>query len=109
MEVTVANPMVLTVSYASIDGVHFFTGDGPLTKGLCAAHADLKTAFDAVGQQLPILLKENHGMNNVMCEPVLSYEEFEDWLHSATVPPSDKIRGRIGAGLDWGRCELAAA
>ena len=51
------------VSYACIDGAHFFTSDDGIGKGLCAANQDFDAALDEATRQLRELARLNHGID----------------------------------------------
>lgn len=63
----------ITVTYKFVDGAHFFVSDE--AKGLCAASADLKMAFDDVSVQLKTLAKLNHG-RDINYVPAISFDAF---------------------------------
>lgn len=73
----------VSVDYSCIDGAHFFTSPDPKWKGLCAASASLKDAFDDVALQLNNLAKYNHNATNPDFQPSSSYEDFLKTLKSA--------------------------
>ena len=91
---------VIKVKYAFIDGAHFFTSDDKLGLGLCAAHQDLKTAFEETSFQLKTLLKLNHQIEADI-EPTVSLEQLEAWV--AGPSPNPHIRPRILGEVDWRR------
>ena len=72
----------IQVLYKKVDGVHFFISNDEKMPGLCVAHADLETAYDAVGITLAKLYKEMHGEEDVFFEPSVSVHTFAILAHS---------------------------
>ena len=66
------------VLYKYVDGAHFFVSNDEASVGLCVAHSDLETAFDAVESQLAKLFKKNHGVDAVF-SPSMSSMAFAAW------------------------------
>jgi hypothetical protein len=74
----------IKVTYKYIDGAHFFVSSDKAAAGLCAAHADLKIAYDEVAKQLNVLFEHNHGQKGTDFKPGTSFETFKKWLDAAT-------------------------
>lgn len=51
----------VSVLYKYVDGAHFFVSGDDTLPGLCVAHADLETAYKAVGETLQTLYQEQYG------------------------------------------------
>lgn len=96
---------IISVKYAHIDGAHFFTSDDKLGEGLCAAHQDLKIAYEETSHQLKVLLKLNHNIDADV-EPMVPLEELQKWV--ASVPPNPHIRPRVTGEVDWREKRRAA-
>ena len=69
------------VMYKHVDGAHFFVSGDKKSLGLCVAHQDLATAYNAVSPTLKKIFKENYG-KNVDFKPELSLPEFQQWLET---------------------------
>ena len=66
------------VLYKFVDGAHFFVSNDEASAGLCVAHNDLETAFDAVETQLTKLFKKNHNIDAVF-SPTMTALAFVAW------------------------------
>lgn len=101
---------VITVKYALIDDAHFFTSDDELALGLCAAHQDLKLAFEETAVQLKTLLKLNHDLD-MEVEPTVPFEDFKNWVATWNATwketPNPHIRPRVTSEVDWHRRKVA--
>jgi len=85
---------IIPVEYVNIDGYHLFKSAHKLTNGLCAGHADLKTAFDEVAYQAKYLLKHNHGIDCDI-EPLISFEEFEEFVQDYLLNKSEDLPSKF--------------
>ena len=65
--------------YKYVDGAHFFVSGDSKTRGLCVAHKDLATAFEAVAPALTTLFKENHNEDAIFV-PEMSLQAFQKWV-----------------------------
>jgi septal ring factor EnvC (AmiA/AmiB activator) len=75
MQVEVAMPQSVSVSYKFVDGAHFFTAADKEWCGLCAASTDLKAAWQDVAVQLNEIAQENLGLQTNF-QPSETVEEF---------------------------------
>ena len=73
------------VEYAFVKGVHFFIPGDEATQGLCVAHQDLKTAYEAVSEALTMLFKMNHN-EEAEFSPAIPVENFCCWLTKQQLP-----------------------
>jgi len=87
----------LKVLYKKVDGAHFFVSNDEKTLGLCVAHKDAKTAYEAVAKQLTILLQENYG-EAAEVSPALSWAAFERWL---APPKGPGFLSRMASRIRW--------
>ena len=71
----------IRIVYKYVDGAHFFIPAGDDAKGLCVAHADLRTAFDEVGRQLEALCKFNKGEVRHYA-PAMPFDKFKEYVES---------------------------
>ncbi|MDE0002606.1 MAG: hypothetical protein OXQ29_07915 [Rhodospirillaceae bacterium] len=72
----------VNVQYKFVGDAHFFVSEDERTVGLCVAHKDLKTAFDAVAPTLSKLFKANHDLN-ITFAPSIRFLEFRKQLVDA--------------------------
>jgi hypothetical protein len=71
----------IKVTHKFIDGAHFFVSDDKEALGLCVAHADLKTAYEEVGNQLDALFEYNHGKKTKF-SPTVPFDEFKKFVET---------------------------
>jgi len=81
----------IKVKYSFVDGAHFFTGGDEYSHGLCVAHTDLKTAYEAVGAELAFLMEKNYSLPGKI-EPKQSFEKFQAWVAT--------VKGTAVAGIE---------
>ena len=81
----------ISVTYAFVDGAHFFTSEDPKWSGLCAASVELETAWDDVSFQLNELAKLNHGIKDPGIKPAMSLDDFVAGLKEAIDSEFSKI------------------
>ena len=96
----------VNVLYKYVDGAHFFVSYDDKTLGLCVAHSDLTTAFEAVGPTLEKLFKENHG-EDVKFQPEMSLCAFQKWFeHRSREALTTPVPGTAGF-VPWAGAEVA--
>ncbi len=72
-------PRRVKVVHVYVDGAHFFISVDKRIPGLCVAHADLETAFAAVGPALDRLVKVQYG-RDVAYAPQGTFSKFSQRL-----------------------------
>ena len=86
------------VLYKYVDGAHFFVSGDSKTRGLCVAHKDLATAFEAVAPTLTMLFRENHN-EDVTFVPEMSLQAFQKWVaqrsNEALMSPVPGLAGTV--------------
>ena len=98
-----STPKTVKVLYKFVDGAHFFVSDDKETIGLCVAHKDLETAFNAVAPTLTKLFRENH-QEEMTFTPRMSLAELQDWLNQQMGTPIPSPAG----GIPWQEMAMAA-
>ena len=94
------------VSYACIDGAHFFVSTHGVGKGLCVANTDFYAAFNEVAEQLQILAKVNHQVD-ANFKPTVKPETLMAWARQQeTVNEFPELE--ILASSDWRKHSDAA-
>jgi hypothetical protein len=83
---------MINVTYKYIDGAHFFVSSDKAAAGLCVAHANLKTAFDEVANQLSVLFEHNHDIKGTFV-PSVSFDHFQKWLDASTALAKGNAEG----------------
>ena len=93
----------VTVLYKYVDEAHFFVAGDRKTLGLCVAHKELATAFEAVAPTLTTLFRENHG-EDVTFIPEMSLQDFENWVtqrsNEAQMAPAPGLAGTVPWMID---------
>jgi hypothetical protein len=103
-----AGQPIIPVDYEFVAGKHFFTAATEFGQGLCVAHSDLKLAYEEVGNQLKVILSENHEFKlNDNVEAMAPFEEFQAFL-DATTGKSQHIKSKT-TEVDWQAQELETA
>jgi len=92
--------VIIGVKYKYIDGAHFFLGADELSEGLCVAHADLETAFNAVAEELEFLLKNNH-QQVAKFVPGAPFEHFQAWVKTVYGTATKGIEPIPSGQLQW--------
>lgn len=96
------------ILYKYVDGAHFFVSDDEKTLGLCVAHTDLETAYNAVSAELNKLFKENYD-EDIDFQPEYDVRSFRHWLdQQAKLNMSGPAPG-IAAMLPWMKGDMQAA
>ena len=102
-----AGAPIVPIDYEFVAGKHFFTAATGLGRGLCVAHADLKTAFDEVGRQLEAILTENQEVKRTHdARELAGFEEFRTSLSTAPGRSTGMAPRRFC--VDWAAWTLRA-